>query len=377
MRVVWASHSAGTMGAEQAMIEGVATLREAGVEIHVVLPAGQEVAAAWKNLGVPYSQIPLPWWMSRRKRDIPRSWVRLLYRLPAARSAFRALFAEVRPDVVVTNTSVIPLAALAAKAAGIRHVWYIHEYGARGLGFFYDFGRALSLKLIDRLSDMVVVNARGVRAHFAGPIAPDRIRLIYYLMETPPLPPAGPESRDFRLVIVGSLSRKKRQEDAIRAVGLLAGKGVEVRLAVVGPGGPEIQRYLAGLADELGVGAAVDFTGPTDDPFASFAAADVALICSEDEAFGRVTVEAMKMGTTVIGADSGGTAELITDGYNGLLYKPRDIADLAGKIERLARDPDLVRQMSGNAYAWAHETFNREKYAAGLLGVFREALAES
>jgi glycosyltransferase involved in cell wall biosynthesis len=255
-------------------------------------------------------------------------------------------------------------------------VWHIHEYGDRGLGFSFILGRFFSLKLVDRLSDTVIVNAKGVEAHFAGPIAPNKLRLLYYPLEAPPAPAAKAAAPNFRLVIMGSLSHKKRQEDAIRAMAILARRGVEARLAVVGPGSPEILHYLGGLAEELGVAGAVDFVGETDSPFDFFAAADIALICSLDEAFGRVTVEAMKMGTPVIGADSGGTSELISDGFNGLLFEPLNVEDLADKIERLVQDRDLLRRMGDNARRRARETFNSDKFEARLLGLLSEALGK-
>jgi glycosyltransferase involved in cell wall biosynthesis len=47
------------------------------------------------------------------------------------------------------------------------------------------------------------------------------------------------------------------------------------------------------------------------------------------EGFGRVTVEAMKVGRPVVGANGGGTVELIRDGWNGLFYRLGDAVDLA------------------------------------------------
>ena len=57
-------------------------------------------------------------------------------------------------------------------------------------------------------------------------------------------------------------------------------------------------------------------------------------MCSRAEAFGRVTVEAMKLGLPVIGAARGATPELVRDGWNGLLYAHGDANELAGKIDR-------------------------------------------
>ena len=50
--------------------------------------------------------------------------------------------------------------------------------------------------------------------------------------------------------------------------------------------------------------------------------ADIGLTCSRNEAFGRTTVEALLMGKPVIGTNTGGTVDLISDGVDGLLYPP-------------------------------------------------------
>lgn len=376
MRVLWVSHSAGMLGAERAMMEGVQALTSAGIECHVVLPAGSAIAPLWRTLGVSLTAIPLPWWMSRPGQSPLRSYARFLYRLPKARRAFKALFAEFRPDLVVTNSLVIPGAAIAARSARIPHVWYIHEFGDRDHGFSYDFGRSLSLRLVDRLSNRVIFNSTAVRDHFAGSISAHKARLVPMAVETPPAAAARvrPGPGPFRLVIVGGVSHTKRQEEAIRAVAALDRRGIATRLEIVGPGGPEITEYLESIATGLGVAGSVDFIGETDRPFDHFAAADVALICSRDEAFGRVTVEAMKAGRPIVGAASGATAGLIAHGSTGLLYEPGNPEDLADQIERLVLDPELLRTIARNAQDWARRTFNTASFVAALLAVLREAI---
>jgi glycosyltransferase involved in cell wall biosynthesis len=358
------------------MMEGVEALKAAGVRCHVVLPAGQEVAPPWRALDIAYTMIPLSWWMSGTRSASFRSYASFLYRLPKAHRAFKRLFEEFQPDLVVTNSLVIPSGAIAARAAKIKHIWFIHEFGDRDHVFHYDLGWSLSLRIIDRLSEKVIVNSKAVEAYFSGAIPADKLRLVYYAVETPNVARAARGGEVFRLVIVGGLSRTKRQDDAIRAVSILAGRGIATRLEIVGPGGPQITQHLKTIARELGVDGAVEFIGEIASPFSRFASADVALMCSRDEAFGRVTVEAMKMGTPVVGADSGGTSGLISDGYNGLLYEPGNPEDLAAKVERLVRDPQLLAAMGSNAHIWAHETFNRQKFATSLLEVFRETLGK-
>jgi len=50
----------------------------------------------------------------------------------------------------------------------------------------------------------------------------------------------------------------------------------------------------------------------------------------------------------VITAAFGGMQEWVQDGVNGLLFRPRDVADLRSKLAQFITDPDLVRRLSHN-----------------------------
>jgi glycosyltransferase involved in cell wall biosynthesis len=99
-------------------------------------------------------------------------------------------------------------------------------------------------------------------------------------------------------------------------------------------------------------------------------------MCSRKEAFGRVTVEGMKAGKPVIGANSGGTKELIKDRYNGFLYTFGDYHELAEKVKYLCQHPDEARQMGENGKQWALEKFNIEHYTEEVLTVLRRLIGK-
>jgi hypothetical protein len=73
------------------------------------------------------------------------------------------------------------------------------------------------------------------------------------------------------------------------------------------------------------------------------------LVCSDGEAFGRVTVESMAQATPVIGSKSGGTAEIVDHGVDGLLFPPRDVASLADRIRTLILDEPLRLRLAEGA----------------------------
>ena len=100
-------------------------------------------------------------------------------------------------------------------------------------------------------------------------------------------------------------------------------------------------------------------------------------MCSHREAFGRVTVEAMKMGKPVVGAAIDATKELIQDGCNGLLYRVGDANDLAQKIGTLYHDREKLAVMSERARTWALDRFTTRRYSNDLRAIFEEALSIS
>lgn len=62
---------------------------------------------------------------------------------------------------------------------------------------------------------------------------------------------------------------------------------------------------------------------------------DFLLHLNSEEPFGLVVLEAMAAGIPVVVPDRGGTAGIIRDGENGLLFKGDDINDLAARLEHL------------------------------------------
>jgi len=120
----------------------------------------------------------------------------------------------------------------------------------------------------------------------------------------------------------------------------------------------------------------VRFTGQVSDPSPIVKGSDIALVCSRSEAFGRVTVEAMKLGKPVVGARGGATPELIQENFNGLLYTPGDYLDLAQKIKYLIDNPEVARQMGENGRRWAEQEFTQEKYAGKVLQALEEVLRQ-
>ncbi len=376
MRVVWVSHSAGVGGAELCLVEAVRCLSRLGVEAEVFVPENGPLVDLLCGDGFPVRSFPYQWWVERGFSPRQRLQ-RMISNLMVVRPLSSLIWGS-RPDLVITHTLATPVGALCARYLKIPHLWYIREFGASEHGIHFDVGRAVSLTIINSLSSRVIVDSRAVFNAFEGPISPRKLRIVEQAIEVPPSAYRQEQgSSCFHLVLVGFKGPGKRQEDAVRAVGLLAKRGIPVTLTLVGNEEAEYVQLLWRVAHAHGVEDCIRILPFTNDVYRHIASADVALMCSVKEAFGRVTVEAMKLGKPVVGAASGATTELIRDGWNGLLYRPADPEDLAEKLALLYQDPELRRKMGNNGFEWSHRTFTPQRYGNELLRVFEEAAKDA
>ena len=284
--------------------------------------------------------------------------------------------------MVLTNTIVLPVGALAATLLRVPHVWWIHEFGEEDHGIRFDMGIRCSTWFMGRTSIMVLVNSAAVASKYSNYIDRRKLCLIYYSvhMNFDGAQEGQARTRATRaakakhkVCIVGRISENKGQQDAIRAIELLLRGGINAALVLIGSTG-SYSDQLKDLSRQLGIENQVQFTGHVANPLPIVSSCDVAVVCSRCEAFGRVTVEAMKLGKPVVGTRSGGTVELIQDGLNGFLYTPGEHEELASKLQTLFGDDELRNRMGVAARSWASERFSRARFRHDLVRLLSRAV---
>lgn len=82
-------------------------------------------------------------------------------------------------------------------------------------------------------------------------------------------------------------------------------------------------------------------------------------------------LESAMRATPSLGADIGGIPELIEDGVTGLLFRPGDASDLAGKMNRLLRDREALAAMGRAARVHALRYGCLDEHLTRLLQLFR------
>ena len=101
---------------------------------------------------------------------------------------------------------------------------------------------------------------------------------------------------------------------------------------------------------------------------------NIELMCSICEPFGRVTVEGMRSGLIVIGSNTGGTVDIIQDGYNGYLYQQGNSTDLADKIQYVIEHENEALFIAKNAIEFTKTHFTVEQNVSAINDVLCEAV---
>jgi glycosyltransferase involved in cell wall biosynthesis len=178
------------------------------------------------------------------------------------------------------------------------------------------------------------------------------------------------------IVIIGQIAPWKRQGDALLATKALLEKGYDVYLWVVGEAKfrEENKAYLESLhelTDRLAIRDRVRFTGFRSDVMEICCAADLLFLCSDNEPFGRVVIEAMSQSVPVVATNAGGVPEIIENERSGLLYDVGDIVGLVRCADRLLND-ELIRLRIGVLAAErVKERFTIHGTAAKVEEVYR------
>jgi glycosyltransferase involved in cell wall biosynthesis len=187
------------------------------------------------------------------------------------------------------------------------------------------------------------------------------------------------------LTLVGQITPWKGQEEAIRALATVRRAHPTATLLIVGEAkfvsratrydNVAYVRRLEDLAAELGLEDAVRFLGERPDVAEILCAADVSLVPSWEEPFGRVVVEAMAMGLPVVATSVGGPAEVIDDGVDGVLVPPRRPDALADATARLLDDDAERGRIGAAARRAAVSRFGEPtRHANRVTALYREIL---
>jgi colanic acid/amylovoran biosynthesis glycosyltransferase len=176
------------------------------------------------------------------------------------------------------------------------------------------------------------------------------------------------------LISIARLVEKKGLEYAIRAVGNLAGRGLNVQYKIVGDG--PLRRQLEDMVQHEKLGDVVHILGWRShgevihllDEAHVLLAPSVTSSDGDQEGIPVALMEAMAQGLPVVSSLHSGIPELVEDGVSGFLVQERDIDGLAKKLGDLVEHPHLWQELGRRGREFVEKNHN--------VGVLNSRLVE-
>lgn len=272
---------------------------------------------------------------------------------------------------------------IAARSGRIPAVWHQRNLITNEI---FDADRLLFF-----LPERIICNSFAVARRFLkkGNL-PDKVRVIYNGVDTESFNPhisSNQIREEFNInpgqILVGIVSRFhpiKGHEMFFRAAEILLKNfpalAEKIMFLVVGGAvfneDKYMERRLRDIANRLGLGGKIIFTGVRQDMPQLYASMDIFVLTSHKEACARAVLEAMACGKPIIAVNAGGTPELVEEGVTGFLTRPENPEAIAEKIAFLAENTMLAKKMGQEARRRAEEKFSIKRNAEEIQKVYAE-----
>jgi glycosyltransferase involved in cell wall biosynthesis len=352
----------------------IRSLVSKGYEVVATAPL-DEYAPRLQELGCRYVPLPMD-----NKGTHPGRDMQLLWR-------FFRLLRDERPDVFLGYT-VKPniYGSLAAHALGIPVINNIAGLGtafmkdgwlARLVRFLYRLAFARSRRVFFQNDDdrRAFVDAGLVDPAQAGRVPGSGIDLQGFSQS----PSRSQDGGRFRFLLVARMLWDKGVGEYVDAARLVRRISPSAEFCLLGfldvknPTAISRGQMQAWVAEGV-----VAYLGATDDVRPHIAAADCIVLPSYyGEGVPRTLLEAAAMGRPIVTTDAVGCREVVEDGVNGFLCRPRDAADLAAKLERMmALSPQARARMGRSGREKMEREFDERIVIDRYLAIIEEILGE-
>jgi glycosyltransferase involved in cell wall biosynthesis len=231
--------------------------------------------------------------------------------------------------------------------------------------------------LLCRLSTLIIANSQATAKRF-NPHFKSKVKTVYNGIDSVWLQDETVQKPnliqpDWKVMLVAArISKSKRHDLALSAFEKIAISNPKLHLVCVGAKDrldPGLHDYLIMKAGQSQFSDRIHWIGQADDMRPWYKSADILLFPAENEAFGRVLVEAMACGVPVVATRSGGVPEIVRDGIDGILVSPGNVDELFLAALRILENESFRIQLSEAAKKRA-ESFSLKLHIENMVEIF-------
>jgi GT2 family glycosyltransferase/glycosyltransferase involved in cell wall biosynthesis len=276
-------------------------------------------------------------------------------------------------DCIVASTIfAAPLIRDASKEA-IPHIWWIQE----GLVGNHYLNKYSVLPAVLGLAELIITPDKSSRRIYQA-FARHPIRILPYGIPDIAQGRIGRQERQderLRFLLLGTIEHRKGQQTLLQAVRCLPPDVLD-RSEFLIVGRPNDAKLAADVRRAAEGSPHIRFreTVAHNDALALIQETDVMLCASSDETGPLTLIEAMALGKPILSTKVGVVGENLIPEEDALFVEPGDAAGLAAAIQRLVRDPKLLRKLATNARNAYDQYFGIERFGKGFLAVLAEAI---
>ena len=382
MKVLYVTHYSGFLGANRSLLQVVRILKKYGVIPLVVVPCEGEFTQYLKDEDIPYTIMPTYYCLYVHDS----SWIKNLYYrikgcfgefLNVVISCYYSYFVlkKEKLNIVHSNSSATNIGAYIALFLHVKHVWHVREFLRLHYNICFPWSIYLQRTIMRNMADVIIPISKSVKQYFSTFIDKSMLTLIYNGVEYKPVKHTASET-PINIVMVGLIHPSKRQSVVVQALKKMIDRGFScLHLYIVGNIDPVHAAYYEMMnkyIKDRGLESYVSFTGYIKDVTKILSQMHIGILASENEAFGRVTVEYMLSGLIPIVANSGGSVEIVTNGVDGYIFN--DEEDLVNILETIITNKATRERISMNAYKTAVTRFSSEENALNIYNCYKKVL---
>ncbi len=331
MKIVNAMFSRGLGGIEQAFIDYTESLALRGHEVICVTRPKAKINAEVAKLQAQY-----PEKIVLHKIKAAGNWDIL------AKCRLNSLLKKHRPQAVIAHGNrPCALFRTATVKNNIPQIGVVHNY------WFKDVLR----------SDFLICVSSDISTKIIAQwVGSERVHKVPNLIRMQPSPQIKPRSNPPVIGIIARMVQKKGVDVFIKALGILANRGVACRAVIAGDG-PLRYQYQT-QRDNLQLNDRVRFSGWVHDKNAFYNEIDIFCLPSLSEPFGIVLLEAMSRKKPMVSTNIEGPAEILQPGSDALMVDKGNPTALADALEQLIKDEEKSRTLAEQGYNTANSRYS-------------------
>lgn len=366
-------------GSSYSMASIVVGLVKRGHESHAIIPRTKtkKMRNYLQENGVIVHEAFIPWLVYDscnhsifyRVKKAVKAFTYRFFALPFTEHVIDRIIRENGIDIVHIGGAVISSGYMAAKKNSCKVVWHIREYVQED--YALEFLPSINPYEKMQNADALICVSNAVKKKMSSICPNTDVITVYNGIDTsifyPKNDSAGTSSTT-RIMFAGGITELKGTFVALEAVAAVA-KVVPIKFDIFGRASNEALERLSVFCSENDLENIVEYKGMAQSIADEYRGHDIQIVASKCEAFGRVTAESMLCGCAVVGADSGGTSELVGED-RGFLFEPGNSTSLAAVLLAVIEDQERSEAIRNKAQHFASKNLDLEEYVDAIESVY-------